>query len=201
MVFQFGDHGLIDKTHRLTKPVPKYPCWSSRRAKFQRAFRSMVLVGNIDIAPTLLEAANASAPKNMNGQSVWKALCASDASSLNDRTLLYEYYWERNYPHTPTLHAIIGGRFKYIRCHGLWDRDELYDLESDPGEMQNLIHDSRYADRIESLNQQLWQLLKIQHRHGDAIAGRSWPTVSTSRQEPISPGRVSERILLGKVTS
>ncbi|ELP32236.1 sulfatase family protein [Rhodopirellula baltica] len=157
--FQFGDHGLIDK-RTAYEASAKVPLLVVAPGKIPAGVPFDGLVGNIDIAPTLLEAANASASKNINGQSVWQALCSSDASSLKDRTLLYEYYWERNYPHTPTLHAVIGGRFKYIRCHGLWDRDELYDLESDPGEMQNLIDDSKYADRVESLNQRLWQLLK-----------------------------------------
>ena len=42
--------------------------------------------------------------------------------------MLYEYFWEWNYPHTPTVHAVIGQRYKYIRYHGVWDTDELYDL-------------------------------------------------------------------------
>ncbi len=47
-------------------------------------------------------------------------------------TLLYEYYWERNFPQTPTLHALRGKQYKYIHYHGIWDIDELYDLAVDP---------------------------------------------------------------------
>jgi N-acetylglucosamine-6-sulfatase len=118
------------------------------------------LVGNIDIAPTLLEAAGVSPQKAMDGQSFWKSLCGSSGAAPPRDELLYEYYWERNYPHTPTLHAIIGGRYKYIRCHGLWDRDELYDLESDPDEMQNLIDAPEHAKRIQLLNARLWKLIQ-----------------------------------------
>ncbi len=117
------------------------------------------LVGNIDIASTVLEATSAPALENADGQSFWQALCSGDAGALSRKELLYEYYWERNYPHTPTLHAIIGGRWKYIRCHGLWDRDEFYDLEQDPGEMNNLIESSEHAERIDAMNKRLWQLL------------------------------------------
>ena len=117
------------------------------------------MVGNIDIAPTLLEAVDAPALPKADGQSFWSALCDADPSKLKRKNLLYEYYWERNYPHTPTLHAIIGGRYKYIRVHGLWDRDEFYDLQNDPGEMQNLIDSPEHAERIEKMNKQLWKML------------------------------------------
>jgi N-acetylglucosamine-6-sulfatase len=117
------------------------------------------LVGNIDIAPTILEAVGASPLPNVDGQSFWKALQANKPEMLDRKELLYEYYWERNYPHTPTLHAIIGGRWKYIRCHGLWDRDEFYDLQNDPDEMHNLIDAAEHAERIEAMNRRLWKLL------------------------------------------
>ena len=157
--FQFGDHGLIDKrtAYEASAKVPliiKAP----NKVPAQQIFDA--LVGNIDIAPTLLEAAGASPLAASDGVSFWDALCSGDPSKLNRKNLLYEYYWERNYPHTPTLHAIIGGRWKYIRCHGLWDRNELYDLESDPGEMNNLIESPEQADRVANMNSQLWKMLQ-----------------------------------------
>jgi N-acetylglucosamine-6-sulfatase len=46
-------------------------------------------------------------------------------------SLLYEYYWECNYPQTPTMFALRRGRYKYIHYYGIWDSDELYDLAED----------------------------------------------------------------------
>ena len=74
--------------------------------------------------------------------------------------LLYEYFWERYAPHTPTMHALRGDRFKYIRPYGVWDLDELYDLEADPLETNNLILDPAYADVARDMNQQLFDILE-----------------------------------------
>ncbi len=156
--FQFGDHGLIDK-RTAYEASAKVPLLMVAKNRIPAEIRFDGLVGNIDIGPTILEAVGVPALPSADGESFWNALCAGDPKRIERPELLYEYYWERNYPHTPTLHAIIGGRWKYIRCHGLWDRDELYDLQSDPGEMHNLIESPEQAERIESMNRRLWKLL------------------------------------------
>src|SRR5690606_22688925 len=73
---------------------------------------------------------------------------------------LYEYYWERNFPQTPTIHALRGDRYKYIHYYGLWDTDELYDLKEDPKETKNLIHEAALSDTIRHMNKQLFRLLE-----------------------------------------
>lgn len=164
--FQFGDHGLIDK-RTAYEASARVPLLMVAKDRIPAGIQFKGLVGNIDIASTILEAVDAPPLPNADGQSFWKALGRNAPEMLPRQELLYEYYWERNYPHTPTLHAIIGGRWKYIRCHGLWDRDELYDLQNDPGEMRNLIADPAQAERVTAMNQRLWQLLE--ESDGDEI--------------------------------
>ena len=156
--FQFGDHGLIDK-RTAYEASAKVPLLIKAPGRIPAGESFAGLVGNIDLASSLLEAAGAEPLEQADGESFWTAVCSADPSQLDRQELLYEYYWERNYPHTPTLHAIIGGRWKYIRCHGLWDRDELYDLENDPGELRNLIHQAEHAERVAALNARLWEML------------------------------------------
>ena len=40
---------------------------------------------------------------------------------------------------TPTMLGVRTRRHKYIRYHGVWDFYELYDIENDPDEMNNLL--------------------------------------------------------------
>ena len=202
--FQFGDHGLIDK-RTAYEASAKVPLLIVAPGHIKGGTRYSKLFGNIDIAPTLLEAANAPPLLGIDGQSQWHDLGqvpGTNGTSAEEetRTLLYEYYWERNYPHTPTLHAIIGGRWKYIRCHGLWDRDELYDLDADPEEMNNLIDDPKQATRVRSLNSQLWKMMAdsggmemplledrgpvFPWRHPDESKQATFPAEYYHRQEP-----------------
>ena len=157
--FQFGDHGLIDKRVAYEASA-KVPLIIKAPGQIPAGKKHTGLVGNIDIAPTLLEAAGATALDAADGVSVWRHLQSDHDPTAQRPYLLYEYYWERNYPHTPTLHAVIGGRWKYIRCHGLWDRDEFYDLKNDPDEMNNLIDSEMHQKRIDEMNSLLWDLLK-----------------------------------------
>ena len=128
------------------------------------------LVANIDVAPTLLAAAGIAAPKFMDGSNFLPLLRGKPPGEKSGwrRELLYEYYWERNYPQTPTVHALRGERFKYIRYHGVWDVNELYDLKNDPREQKNLINDPAYKVEVEEMNKRLFAQL-------EATSGMSIP--------------------------
>jgi N-acetylglucosamine-6-sulfatase len=74
--------------------------------------------------------------------------------------LLYEYYWERNFPMTPTMHALRGAKYKYIHYYGIWDIDELYDLEEDPLETNNLISSEKHQAVVKQMNKQLFDVMQ-----------------------------------------
>lgn len=56
--------------------------------------------------------------------------------------------------------ALRAARYKYIRYQGIWDTDELYDLQADPREQHNLIHDTFHADTVKKMNRQLFEVLE-----------------------------------------
>ena len=73
---------------------------------------------------------------------------------------VYEYYWEWTFPQTPTTFAITYDEIKYIQYHGLWDLEELYDLNKDPQERVNLIHDEAYLAELVERRQKLYAALE-----------------------------------------
>nr|WP_317129019.1 sulfatase/phosphatase domain-containing protein [Mangrovivirga cuniculi] len=116
------------------------------------------MVQNIDIAPSILHMAGLDKPDNMDGKSFVPLLHGQDVD-WRDR-IYYEYFWERPFPQTPTTYAVRTEKYKYIRYHGIWDINELYNLEKDPWEANNLIRDPEYKEIAKNLNQDLFEWLK-----------------------------------------
>lgn len=154
--FSFGEHGLIDKRVAYEWSI-RVPLLARCPAAFPGGRTLAAMVANIDFAPTILEAAGRPVPAGLDGRSFWPLLRGEAGPRRTE--LLYEYYWERQYPQTPTLHALRGERYKYIRSQGVWDLDELYDLREDPGETRNLILSAAHTSLVAEMDQRLTQLL------------------------------------------
>ena len=156
--FSLGEHGLIDKRHAYEESV-RVPMLAWAPGWIRPGSTVAPMVRNIDIAPTILEVAGArDAPPNMDGRSVLSVLRGEPATWGPE--LLYEYYWEYAFPHTPTVFALRDDRYKFIFYHGVWDTNELYDLQTDPDERSNLIADSTQQVRVRQMRDRMWDLLE-----------------------------------------
>jgi arylsulfatase A-like enzyme len=155
--FSFGEHGLIDKRHAYEESM-RVPMLVSCPAIIKAGSVTEALVQNIDVAPTLLEYAGVSTPNHMQGKSFLGVL--NGRSQQHRDKIFYEYYWEYHFPQTPTMFAVRGGKYKYIHYYGLWAQNELYDLEKDPDEMQNLIADPQYKAMTKDFSAQIFDWLQ-----------------------------------------
>ncbi|MBA0204610.1 sulfatase family protein [Pectobacterium aroidearum] len=158
--FTFGEHGLIDKRSAYETSM-RVPLIASGPG-FGKGDVVEDLVANIDIAPTFLEAAGAEKPKNYDGNSFLNIKSDKEKQAKRKDYFAYEYFWEYDFPYTPTTFAIRTPEYKYIQYYGIWDKEELYDMKNDPDEKQNLI-DSKDKKLIETkiaLRKQLYMELK-----------------------------------------
>jgi|TARA_B110000263_G_scaffold193129_1_gene171183 arylsulfatase A-like enzyme len=155
--FSFGEHGLIDKRHfyEESAKVPLLVRWPSQLDGGRPINQ---LVQNIDLAPTFLAAAGLTPPDYFHGSSLMPLLSRQE-TTWRDR-IFYEYYWEQDFPQTPTMFGVRTDRYKYIRYHGIWDTNEFYDLENDPNEMQNLIAAPEHQERIASFATEIYDWLE-----------------------------------------
>jgi N-acetylglucosamine-6-sulfatase len=155
--FAFGEHGLIDKRTAYEESM-RVPLLARCPELFAGGKTVRQVVANIDIMPTILDAMGLEPPAACDGRS-WLPIVTGRSSDWREE-LLYEYYWERNYPQTPTIHALRGDRYKFIRYHGIWDVDELYDLQEDPLETNNLIFSGHYHQIAQQMRQRLFEVLE-----------------------------------------
>lgn len=155
--FSFGEHGLIDKRHAYEESM-RVPLlvWAPGFVKPKTVIEENVM--NVDIAPTFLDLAAMQKPQQMQGESFAPLLAGKKIQWRNE--IFYEYYWEAAFPQTPTIFAIRTQRYKYIYNFGIWDINELYDLQNDPYEMNNLIRDKALTTTGLELKHKLFEWLE-----------------------------------------
>ena len=145
--FLCGEHGLIDKRN-MYEPSIRIPLIAHCPALIQPGSRSAKLALNLDIAPTILDAAGAQPMPGVHGRSLLELIGDSVAPDWR-KHFLYEYLWERDYPQNPTVQGLRTEQYSYMRYQGVWDINELYDIQADPDQMNNLLGDVRITTQVE----------------------------------------------------
>ena len=205
--FLIGDHGLIDKRNAYEGSI-RIPMLVYAPGLVPAGVTNPGRVSTLDFAPTFLDLAHAARPSQFEGQSALKLLTGEvTAADWKPADFVYEYYWEWNFPMTPTTFAIERERMKYIQYHGVYDIEELYDLAKDPEEMHNLIDDPSQLQTKVALRKALFErLADAGGRHAVPFTARfSRGTVRRSRSgsgaapfpdawlvEPNRPDRIND---------
>ncbi|NKB69984.1 MAG: sulfatase-like hydrolase/transferase [Candidatus Latescibacteria bacterium] len=146
------DHGLMGKGCRFYEPLVRVPLICSWPGQVRAGVRSAALVELIDIAPMLLQLAGVEAPSRMQGRSLWDLLTGQANDQAHRPYVRSEYYRALN-PDAPGREHLQGTygtmirdqRYKLSVYH---DRaqGELFDLQADPGEFDNLWDDPAHGE-------------------------------------------------------
>jgi arylsulfatase A-like enzyme len=121
------------------------------------------LVQNIDYAPTFLEAAGIDIPDDIQGESLLPLL--KGKTELEGRNALYYHYFEYPAEHMVKRHnGIRTDRYKLIHYYNDIDVWELYDLQNDPNEMNNIYGQEGTEKLTRELKQ---QLAELQTKYGE----------------------------------
>jgi arylsulfatase A-like enzyme len=152
-----GDHGLLKKGCRFYEGLTRVPLVFSWPGVIAPGRSVDDLVELTDLVPTLLEIAGAPAPPGLVGHSLAGAMM-EDASPYEPRSSVRCEYYRALNPAAPGRDRFAGtfatmirtGDMKLSVYHGL-DHGELYDLENDPWEHENLWDNSDYNEARFSL--------------------------------------------------
>jgi len=160
--FFLGEHGWFDKRfmyeEALRMPlVIRYPKGITAGSVNED------LVQNLDFAPTFLDLAGIDAPTEMQGRSFKKQIMGKSVS--NWRESIYYHYFEYPAWHMVKKHyGIRTKRYKLIHFYYDIDAWELYDLQEDPHEMNNVYEQSGYQEIVKNLKV---ELLKLREQYKD----------------------------------
>jgi arylsulfatase A-like enzyme len=116
------------------------------RAKKHHDISDMVL--NIDVPKTILDLAGIKAPREYQGISLLSYVRSKKPEKVRE-AILFEHLWQL--PQIPSSEGIRTSKWKYFRYRFIKTPEELYDLESDPMETNNLAEDPKYKKVVDQL--------------------------------------------------
>ena len=151
--YTLGEHGLTEKHMIYEEPV-RVPFLVDFPGRNDRGLRFDGLVSTLDIAPTALDYAGVEIPSRMSGRSL-KPL--ADAAEEESGVIVDAVAWrdEIFLSYTGWQVGVRTDRYKYIEALNEPGHFELYDLETDPSELQSVHDQSAYADILLAMQERL----------------------------------------------
>lgn len=135
-----GDHGLIYKGCRFFEGLVHVPLLVWWPGKSVKGLQSNALVELVDLAPTVLDAAGIEVPYTMQGKSLLPIIQGEAPADEHKPRVVCEYN-DALYggPESDFSHGVMvfDGHYKVCIYQG-HQMGEIYDLENDPGEFNNL---------------------------------------------------------------
>ena len=154
--FFLGEHHLYDK-RLMYEPSIRVPMMVSCPGRIKARATSSEMVLNLDIAPTLLDIAGVAVPPEMQGKSMMP-LAEGKPNVSWRKDWLYEYYEYPGFENVRPCRGVRTDRYKLIHFFIEPQEFELYDLHTDPDEMNNLYGKPEYAELTAHLKDRLTAL-------------------------------------------
>lgn len=156
--FYMGEHGWFDKRFMYEESM-RTPLVMRLPKGFGKRGDVTELVQNIDYAPTFLDLAGVEIPEDIQGLSLLPLLRNNDKVKDWNRHGLYYHFYEYPGEHAVRRHyGIRGERYKLMHFYGDVDQWELYDLQKDPHEMNNVYNNESYRNIADSMKTELDKL-------------------------------------------
>ncbi len=140
--------GHFDKDDYLPEELLRIPLVIRYPEKITAGQICKKFVSNIDLAPTILDIAGTAFSAKVDGESLVPLLININSQWRDD--LMIETHGHK---HLHLGRVLVWDRYKFVSNEK--DKDELYDLVSDPYELNNLVDDKVHASLIEEMKSKL----------------------------------------------
>lgn len=168
--FYLGEHGWFDKRFMYEESF-RTPLLIRFPDKIKPGSENSNLVQNIDFAPTVLDVANVDIPNEMQGMSLVPLF---DKTENSWRDALYYHYYEYPGIHMVKRHfGVRTERYKLIRFYYDIESWEMYDLEQDPQELNNIYNTPEFSVIQQELHSRLKEL-RVQYSDDSDSLNQQW---------------------------
>jgi len=146
-----SDHGDMDAAHRLEHKTVFYeeavrvPLIVSHPGLKGVVDREHLVSNGVDVLATICDYAGVDTPDNCSGRSIRPLVEGREPDDWRDCIRIESELGE----------AIVTDRYKYALYDDGTNREQLYDLNEDPGETRNAADDSETEDVVEELHDRL----------------------------------------------
>jgi arylsulfatase A-like enzyme len=166
--FFLGDHGWYDKRFMYEESL-RMPFVVSYPQEIEPGSSCDAMALNVDFAETWLDYAGLSIPDDMQGNSL-RPLFNSETPEGWQTAMYYRYWMHLTHHYVSAHYGVRTSRYKLIYYYGEalgtagsvdepktpeW---ELFDLDKDPLELNNVYHHPDYADVVVDLKKELYRL-------------------------------------------
>lgn len=178
LVIYTADHGVFLESHRLTDKGPamydeitRIPFIVKWHGVAPADTTCTNLISHIDVSGTVMEYFDMEVPKTMHGKSI---LATFKDPRVVPHTEVFIEWGRYEVDHDgfgafQPIRCVCDGRYK-LSIH-LVTTDELYDLEGDPGELNNLIDSPEHAAARDTLHDKLLNWMNVTR---DPFRGYYW---------------------------
>jgi arylsulfatase A-like enzyme len=156
--FFLGEHHFYDK-RLMYEPSIRVPLMIRYPNRVPAGETSDLMVLNLDLAPTMLDLAGVPVPSDMQGKSVMP-LAEGKRTPQWRKDWLYEYYEYPGFENVRPCRGVRTERYKFVHFFLDPEEFELYDLQTDPDEKDNLYGKPGYEDLTAHLRARLAELRK-----------------------------------------
>ncbi|HKK46142.1 MAG TPA: sulfatase/phosphatase domain-containing protein [Balneolaceae bacterium] len=139
--FFMGEHGWFDKRF-MYEPAIRVPWMIRYPGMVEPGSTSDAMTVNIDNAPTILDLVGLDIPEDMQGESLVPHFKGNPPADWRDS--MYYHYYELAMPHWAIPHYGVRTHSHKLIYYYTINEWELFDLEKDPDEMENLYEWSGY---------------------------------------------------------
>jgi len=155
----YGEHGLSEERRLAYEESIRLPLLVRYPRLVRAGSRPAPFALTIDLAPTILELAGIAAPASIDGRSLLPILRGETPAWRT--SFLVEYNSDAVFPRMDRMgyDAVRTLTQKYIRYRELPGMDEMYDLERDPFELQNLVASRAHRSLRDQLRTELDRLV------------------------------------------